>query len=166
MTGFDSKRKASKSLVANPWREAIDAELVCLHLGTVDSFTDAGAALNALINWHVQVALDPEVSSDAQALVDRGATQPQAEPVAWRRYNRSIGWQYEDGVTSFASDPSAEPLYAAPQAAVAEIAALREQVRVLREALEYVLLDEPTGIPRASSACRRVVALALLELTK
>ena len=46
--------------------------------------------------------------------------EPQAEPVAWRRYNRSIGWQYEDGVTSFASDPSAEPLYAAPQAAVAE----------------------------------------------
>lgn len=48
----------------------------------------------------------------------------------------------------------------------AENAALREQVRVLREALEYVLLDEPTGIPRASSACRRVVALALLELIK
>ena len=48
----------------------------------------------------------------------------------------------------------------------AENATLTEQVRVLREALEYVLLDEPTGIPRASSACRRVVALALLELTK
>lgn len=48
----------------------------------------------------------------------------------------------------------------------AENATLTEQVRVLREALEYVLLDEPTGIPRASSACRRVVALALLELIK
>ena len=120
MTGFESKRQASKSLAANPWREAIDAELVCLHLGTVDSFPTADQALKALIDWHVATALDPEVSSDAQALVDRGATQPQAEPVAWRRYNRSIGWQYEDGVTSFASDPSAEPLYAAPQAAVAE----------------------------------------------
>ena len=161
MTGFDSKRQASKSLlepqsakeVANeqswdtglwfvattaseahlqaalrrltvavegthpdPWRDAIDAQLVCLHLGTADSFSNAGAALDALIDWHVQVALDPAVSSVAQALVDRGAAQPQAEPVAWRRYNRSIGWQYEDGVTSFASDPSAEPLYAAPQA--------------------------------------------------
>ena len=116
MTGFESKRQASKSLAANPWREAIDAELVCLHLGTVDSFPTADQALKALIDWHVATALDPEVSSDAQALVDRGATQPQAEPVAWRRYNRSIGWQYEDGVTSFASDPSAEPLYAAPQA--------------------------------------------------
>ena len=57
----------------DPWREAIDAELVCLHLGTVDSFPDAGAALNALIDWHVAVALDPEVSSAAQALIDRGA---------------------------------------------------------------------------------------------
>ena len=116
MTGFESKRQASKSLAANPWRDAIDAELICCHIGTVESFPTAKYALNELINWYVKVALDPEVSSAAKALVDRGATQPQAEPVAWRRYNRSIGWQYEDGVTSFASDPSAEPLYAAPQA--------------------------------------------------
>jgi len=60
----------------NPWREAIEAELICLHLGTVDSFLDAKAALNALIDWHVAVALDPEVSSDAQALIDRGAAAP------------------------------------------------------------------------------------------
>ena len=57
---------------ANPWREAIDAELVCLHLGTVDSFNDANEALDALIDWHIAVALDPTVSASAQALVDRG----------------------------------------------------------------------------------------------
>ena len=67
----------------DPWRDAIDAELVCLHLGTADSFPSANEALDALINWHVSVALDPAVSSDAQALIDKGATQPQAEPVAW-----------------------------------------------------------------------------------
>ena len=83
MTGFNSKRQASKSLAANPWRDAIDAELVCLHLGTVESFPTAQAALAALINWHVRVALDPEVSSDAQALIDRGAAQAAPEPVAW-----------------------------------------------------------------------------------
>ena len=109
----------------DPWRDAIDAALICCHIGTVESFPTAQAALAALINWHVQVALDPEVSSDAQSLIDRGATQPQAEPVAWRRYNRSIGWQYEDGVTSFASDPSAEPLYAAPQAVAEPLSAER-----------------------------------------
>ena len=54
---------------------------------------------------------------------NRDLLEPQAEPVAWRRYNRSIGWQYEDGVTSFASDPSAEPLYAAPQAVAEPLSA-------------------------------------------
>ena len=65
---------------ANEWREAVDNELVCLHLGTADSFPTAQAALAALINWHVRVALDPEVSSDAQALIDRGAAAV-AEPL-------------------------------------------------------------------------------------
>ena len=80
MTGFDSKRQASKDLLQpampNTWRDAVDNELICLHLGTVDSFPDARAALNALIDWHVATALDPEVSSDAQALIDRGAAAP------------------------------------------------------------------------------------------
>ena len=85
MSGFDSKRQASKSLAANPWREAIDAQLVCLHLGTADSFNDANEALAALINWHVSVALDPEVSSDAQALIDRGRAV--AEPLTDEQIN-------------------------------------------------------------------------------
>ena len=79
MTGFESKRQASKSLAANPWRDAIDAELVCLHLGTADSFPSAKFALDALIDWHVRVALDPTVSAAAQALVDRGRAV--AEPL-------------------------------------------------------------------------------------
>lgn len=64
--------------VPNPWRDAIDAALVCLHLGTADSFPDANEALNALISWHVATALDPTVSSDAQALVDRGAAMAES----------------------------------------------------------------------------------------
>lgn len=73
MTGFQSKRQASKSLAANPWRDAIDSGLVCAHIGTADSFHSANEALDALINWHVATALDPEVSSSAKLLVDRGA---------------------------------------------------------------------------------------------
>lgn len=64
----------------NPWREAIDAELVCLHLGTVDSFPDAKFALDLLISWHIAVALDPEVSASAKLLVDRGRAAV-AEPL-------------------------------------------------------------------------------------
>lgn len=107
MTGFDSKRQASKDLLQqaldalmvctpdnkhgysmkadalhnlrsalaqpNPWKDAIDNALIWWHIGTIESFPTAKAALDALIDWHVRVALDPEVSSDAQALIDRGA---------------------------------------------------------------------------------------------
>ena len=145
MTGFDSKRQASLDTLdqlpyqgresrpdelaqPNPWRDAIDAELICTHIGTAESFPTAQAALDALINWHIATALDPAVSSAAQALIDKGATQPQAEPVAWiSEYgvqeltfdNAALGsleWEvkrnHERGYDV--------PLYAAPQAAVAE----------------------------------------------
>ena len=81
MTGFDSKRQASKEGThPDPWREAIDAELICTHLGTVDSFHSANEALDALINWHIATALDPEVSASAKLLVDRGRAAV-AEPL-------------------------------------------------------------------------------------
>lgn len=78
MTGFQSKSKASLDKLtqpqsANPWRDAIDDALICTHIGTVESFPTAQEALDALIDWHVRVALDPEVSSDARALIDKGA---------------------------------------------------------------------------------------------
>ena len=61
----------------NEWRTAIEDELICAHIGTADSFSDAQSALKSLIDWHVSVSLDPAVSSDAQALIDRGrAAQP------------------------------------------------------------------------------------------
>ena len=64
----------------DPWKDAIDAELVCLHLGTADSFPSANEALDALINWHIATALDPEVSASAKLLVDRGRAAV-AEPL-------------------------------------------------------------------------------------
>ena len=116
MTGFQSKRQASKDLLVqaldalelardahclpgpvntlvyqainsisaelaqpNKWREAIDNALICAQIGTVDSFPTADQALEALIDWHIAVALDPTVSASAQALVDRGRAV--AEPL-------------------------------------------------------------------------------------
>lgn len=37
------------------------------------------------------------------------------EPVAYRRQDQHGGFEYEDGITSFAHDPTAEPLYTAAQ---------------------------------------------------
>lgn len=53
------------------WKQAIDDELATV-LSTADSYPTAKEAVKALIDWHVSVALDPRVSSDAQALVDQG----------------------------------------------------------------------------------------------
>ena len=53
------------------WKQAIDDELVTIE-STADSYPTAKEALKALIDWHVSVALDPRVSSDAQALVAQG----------------------------------------------------------------------------------------------
>ena len=61
------------------WKQAIDDELVTIG-STADSFPNAKAALKDLIDWNVTVALDPAVSSAAQALIDQGKRQ--AEPVA------------------------------------------------------------------------------------
>jgi len=67
-----------------PWKQAIDDGLVTIE-STTDSFETPRKALDALIDWHVSVAIDPRVSSEAQALIDRGRAEAQAdaEPVAW-----------------------------------------------------------------------------------
>jgi hypothetical protein len=51
----------------------------------------------------------------------RQAAQPQAEPVAWRRPGKHFGYVYEDGITSFAFDSSATPLYTHPPARPAPV---------------------------------------------
>lgn len=61
----------------NPWRMVIDDALVTAHLdvATDDPYDD----LNRLLDWHYDIWLDPAVSSDAQALIDRGAAASEAE---------------------------------------------------------------------------------------
>ena len=57
----------------NSWQQAIDDEMVTLHLG--GAWGDPKACLKELLDWHVSVALDPSVSSDAASLVDRGRAE-------------------------------------------------------------------------------------------
>lgn len=52
--------------------QAIDDELVTIG-ATLSTYPTPRDAVRALIDWHVAVALDPSVSSDARALIDRGA---------------------------------------------------------------------------------------------
>lgn len=57
------------------WRQAIDEALIMCALDCPSSHDDPRAALSRLIDWHVQVALDPSVSSAAQALLDTDRAQ-------------------------------------------------------------------------------------------
>lgn len=50
--------------------EALEQELSVMH-ATVASYSSATEALKALIDWHVQVALDPKVNG-GKVLIDEG----------------------------------------------------------------------------------------------
>lgn len=64
-------------LVRNHWQDAIIRQLDCLHLTSNKLERDPDAALNALLHWTQEIALDPAVSSAAQALIDKGRAMEQ-----------------------------------------------------------------------------------------
>ena len=49
--------------------------LVILHIYRKEHEDNPALALKELIDYEVQIALDPQVSSEAQALIDRGREQ-------------------------------------------------------------------------------------------
>lgn len=57
----------------NRWRNTVIEQLIVTHIYQKEHDVNPTKALNDLINWHVSVALDPKVSSDAAALVEKGA---------------------------------------------------------------------------------------------
>jgi hypothetical protein len=46
---------------AQEWEQAVDDELTQLQM-TTDTFPDPRTAIKALLDWHVQVAVDPAVN--------------------------------------------------------------------------------------------------------
>ena len=97
------------------WRQAVDEALIACALDCTSSHDDPKAALSKLIDWHVQVALDPAVSSAAQALIDADRAQ-RGEPVAWMVVNESGTDAFVTADPTLAqADQRALPLYTAPQ---------------------------------------------------
>jgi len=62
---------------SNSWKDAIDNEMVCAHIGVANG--SARECLHKVINWHVMVALDPCVSSSAEALIQSGRDEAKAD---------------------------------------------------------------------------------------
>lgn len=85
----------------DPWHAAIDNELVCCHILNESNHNDPRKALQDIINWHVQVALDPAVSSDAQALIERGKQDDEALEVL-RQASRALD-EAADSIADWAS---------------------------------------------------------------
>ena len=66
---------------ADPWKQAIDDELVSMAM-TADSYATPRDAVKALIDWHCSVQIDPAVSSAAQALIEQGRKEVLSKPMA------------------------------------------------------------------------------------
>lgn len=64
------------------WRRAIEDNLVICEILS-EKHADPRTAINDLIDWHVHVALDPRVSSDARRLVEKGRTESREKLAAW-----------------------------------------------------------------------------------
>lgn len=71
----------------NPWRDAVLHELAVAHSLLSSHESNPRKAVQDAISWNVQVALDPLVSSDAKALMERGRREGLLEAI--RRLNQS-----------------------------------------------------------------------------
>lgn len=61
------------------WKEAVLNELIVCHIYNSSHDNDPRKAMQDAITCNCQIALDPTVSSDAQALINRGAVESRAE---------------------------------------------------------------------------------------
>lgn len=71
---------ASERAKPNEWKEAVIEKLVVSHILQESHEFDPHGAINDLLAWETQIALDPQVSCQAQALIDRGAASERAKP--------------------------------------------------------------------------------------
>jgi hypothetical protein len=102
----------------NPWRDAVDHELLTLHMVASD---DPQESIRRLIDWHCAVQIDPLVSSAAQELIERGKREAleQPEPDAIEQalahaeaFSRGhdAGWQSAIAHRAELAEPEQEPV--------------------------------------------------------
>jgi len=73
-TGSQLRAAIAQAQAANPWQQEVEEQVVITCGGPAD-WNNPKAMVDYLIDYHVDVALDPQVSSDAQALIDQGKAQ-------------------------------------------------------------------------------------------
>lgn len=84
MKNADEKYDAlvAELAAAKQWKYAVIDELIVSHTLTAEHETNPRKAIQDAISWNVYVALDPQVSSDAQKLIDSGKAKHYEECAA------------------------------------------------------------------------------------
>jgi hypothetical protein len=139
----ESLRAALAEPRHNPWKEAVIDKLIIAHSYTEEHEDNPIKALNDLLSIEMQIALDPAVSSEAQALIDKGrraALDETVEPVAW--YLEAEG--DEPAIFHPKHIEGWTPLYEHPPAPPASTEEDVKVVRLTREKYEAMcyLIDE------------------------
>ena len=80
--GFADGQKEFAEVAGGAWQTAVIDQLVIHHIYQAIHDTDPRKAINDLLCISNDIALDPRVSSDAQALIDRGRREAQQEQPA------------------------------------------------------------------------------------
>ena len=77
--GFADGQKEFAEIAGGEWQTAVVDQLVIHHVYQASHDTDPRKAVHDLLCISNDIALDPQVSSDAQALVDRGRGEAQQD---------------------------------------------------------------------------------------
>lgn len=151
----------------DPWKDAVIDELVIAHIYRAEHDSDPRKAVRDAIQWNVYVALDPRVSSEAQALIDRGREEAQADAEPIGHTTRAQIEAMHNGFSDSFAVREAKwlstdvPVYLHPprrESAKAELSD-EEVVRVFSDALK----DAKGGLPLSQLcviACRAVLSAA------
>ena len=106
------------------WKEAVIQQCIATCIDWHEN--DAAKTVGELIDWNIKMALDPQISSDAQALIDQGraaalTAAPGDGAVAWQiwrkgRVTASLTRPPMDGEVAFDEGESVRELFDRPAA--------------------------------------------------
>jgi len=87
------------------WKDAVDHELTKIQM-TTDTFPDPRSALSALIDWHVQVALDPAVNGGYRLVPNwteckLKLPEPMTEVLVWIDGKRGPSWKNNHALVAY-----------------------------------------------------------------
>ena len=113
---YDEAEKVAESLRAalaepavNPWKDAVIEGLAVSWAITTENENDPVKAVNDLVESEVRIALDPSVSSEAQALIDKGRAM--AEPATQSTHSADCyKWHHACAVARIERAEKVEPV--------------------------------------------------------